>query len=106
MRWLLKVLKIAVLLAVALPLLVVLVFAFQARAVHGDLKPWHKLHLASEYRADASDAPRSFAEYTQLEERLLADVRRMMDDPASADGYTLSRYTSGSVPARMAPCSS
>jgi alpha-beta hydrolase superfamily lysophospholipase len=82
---------------------VVLVFALQARVRLADLKPWHKISLAAEFRADAPDAPKTFAEYRALEDRLFAELRRkVLDDPAAADTQLLGRYTPGSIPAQLA----
>ncbi len=83
-------------------LTVVLVFALQARARLADLRPWHQVSLAAEFHAGA-DAPKTFAEYRALEDRLFAELRRkVLDDPAAADTQWLGRYTPGSIPARLA----
>jgi alpha-beta hydrolase superfamily lysophospholipase len=82
---------------------IVLVFAFQARVRLADLRPWHEISLASEFRVRNADAPTTFVEYRALEERLFAELRRkVLDDPASADKQVLGRYTPGSIPARLA----
>lgn len=84
-------------------LLVVLVFAILARATLADLRPWHRLTLEEEFHAGRRGAPASFAEYLNLEDRLFAELhRKLLDDPTVADTYSLSRYRSGSVPARLA----
>jgi alpha-beta hydrolase superfamily lysophospholipase len=81
----------------------VLGFAVLARAKHPDLRPWHRLSLAEEYHAGRKGAPASFAEYLALEDRLFAELhRRLLDDPAAADTYSLSRYRPGSAPYRLA----
>jgi alpha-beta hydrolase superfamily lysophospholipase len=82
---------------------IVLVFALQARARLADLKPWHRVALAEEFRASRADAPKTFAEYRALEDRLFAELRRkVLDDPAAADTQVLGRYTPGSLPSRLA----
>jgi alpha-beta hydrolase superfamily lysophospholipase len=82
---------------------IVLVFALQARARLADLKPWHRVALVEEFRASRPDAPKTFAEYRALEDRLFAELRRkVLDDPAAADTQILGRYTPGSIPARLA----
>jgi alpha-beta hydrolase superfamily lysophospholipase len=82
---------------------IVLVFAIQARLRLADLRPWHSVTLAAEFRADRADAPASFDEYRALEDRLFADLRRnVLDDPGVADTSLLGRYAPGSIPARLA----
>ena len=82
---------------------IVLVFAFQARVRLSDLKAWHEVSLASEFRAGRADTPQTFADYRALEDRLFAELRRkVLDDPAAADTQSLGRYTPGSIPARLA----
>ena len=82
---------------------IVLVFALQARARLSDLKPWHRVALAEEFRANRADAPKTFPEYRALEDRLFAEVRRkIVDDASAADDQPLGRYTPGSIPARLA----
>ena len=82
---------------------IVLVFAIQARARLADLEPWHRIALAEEFRADRPGAPKTFAEYRALEDRLFAELRRrVLEDPAAADTRLLGRYTPGSIPARLA----
>lgn len=82
---------------------VVLAFALIARGTLPDLRPWHRLKLAEEFRADRAGAPASFSEYRRLEERLFAEFhKKLLDDPAVADTYALSRYRPDSVPARLA----
>jgi alpha-beta hydrolase superfamily lysophospholipase len=103
MRRLAKWLLAAVAAAGALLILVVLVFAILARATLPDLRPWHRLTLKEEFHAGRPGAPATFAEYLRLEDRLFAELhRKLLDDPASADTYSLSRYRPGSVPARLA----
>src|SRR5262249_31741962 len=99
LRWLLYLAG----LCVAVLATIVLVFALQARARLADLKPWHRVALAEEFRASRPDALKTFAEYRALEDRLFAEVRRkVLDDPAAADTQVLGRYTPGSIPARLA----
>ena len=82
---------------------IVLVFAFQARVRLADLRSWHEISLAAEFRARSADAPKTFVEYRALEDRLFAELRRkVLDDPAAADTQLLGRYTPGSIPARLA----
>ena len=89
--------------AVVLLVAVVLVFAVLAKATLADLRPWHRLMLEEEFHAGSRDAPKTVAEYLQLEERLRAELhRKLLDDPAVSDTYSLSRYKPGSVPARLA----
>jgi hypothetical protein len=99
-RWTRRIFVTTATLAIAVPATIILVFAMQARG-HGDLRAWHRLALESEFRAGAG-GPRTFDEYRALENRLFMEIhRRVMDSPA-ADRYSLSRYTPGSVPARLA----
>ncbi len=101
-RWARRIAFLLIILAIAIPSTIILVFAVQARVRHGDLRPWHRLALESEFRSGSAGAPRTFDEYRALEDRLIMEVhRRVMDSPA-ADRYALSRYTPGSVPARLA----
>jgi alpha-beta hydrolase superfamily lysophospholipase len=81
---------------------IVLVFAVQARLLRADLHAWHGVEL-EDFRAGRADSPKSFEEYRALEERLFADLRRLvLDDPAAADPQALSRYNPTSVVARLA----
>jgi hypothetical protein len=94
---------IAAAIAVTVPATIVLVFAIQARVRLPELRPWHRLTLASEFREGRPDTPKSFEEYRRLEERLFAELRtRVMDDPAVADRYVIGRFNPSSVPARLA----
>jgi alpha-beta hydrolase superfamily lysophospholipase len=82
---------------------VVVVFALQARARLPELHAWHRGGGEQDFRIRASGAPGSFEEYRALEERLFADVRRrVMDNPAAADSWKLSRYNPNSVVAHLA----
>jgi alpha-beta hydrolase superfamily lysophospholipase len=82
---------------------IVLVFAFQARVRLADLRSWHEVSLASEFRAGSANAPKTFAEYRALEDRLFGELRRkVLDDAHAADTQLLGRYTPGSIPARLA----
>jgi esterase/lipase len=102
-RWGERVLVFVPVLALAVVATIVLVYAIQARLRLGDLRPWHRLTLDSEFDAGRSDAPKTFAEYRQLEERLFADLRRrLLDDLEAADAHALSRYNPQSAPARLA----
>jgi alpha-beta hydrolase superfamily lysophospholipase len=94
---------IAAAIALTVPATIVLVFAIQARVRLPELRRWHRLALASEFRAGRPDTPKSFEEYRRLEERLFAELRtRVMDDPAVADRYVIGRFNPSSVPARLA----
>jgi alpha-beta hydrolase superfamily lysophospholipase len=89
--------------ALVVPVTIVLVFAIQARVLLPALRPWHRITLASEFRAGRADTPKTFEEYLKLEDRLFAELRsRVMNDPASADRYAVGRYNPKSVPARLA----
>ena len=79
---------------------IILVFAVQARLRLPELRPWHTVTLAEEFRAGRAS---SFAEYRALEERLFAELRRqVLDDPLAADNQAFGRYNPKSVPARLA----
>ena len=58
-----------------------------------DLRPWQTAELANEYRAGMPDAPRTFAHYMALEDRLFAEVKALeqRDYDARLDA-PLSRY--------------
>jgi alpha-beta hydrolase superfamily lysophospholipase len=58
-----------------------------------DLRPWETAELANEFRAGMPNAPRSFAEYMALEDRLFAEVKALerRDYDARLDA-SLSRY--------------
>jgi hypothetical protein len=82
---------------------VVIVFAVQARVRLPDLQPWHRIELTEEFRAGRAGAPKTFAEYLALEDRLFAEVRkRVLDNPAVAPSDPVSRYNPKSVPAQLA----
>lgn len=88
---------------VTILLTVVLVFALQARSRLPDLRAWHRIQLDEEFRAGHSNAPASFAEYLQLEERLMRQLReRVLDAPQEADTWQMSRYNPKSVVAQLA----
>jgi len=92
---------LAVLCIVALAT-VVLGFAMQARG-HPDLRPWHRIVLAHEYRAGAPDAPASFEAYRALEADLFEELQhRVMDEKAAADTQPLGRYNPNALPAHLA----
>lgn len=91
------------LLGLALLAIIVLVFAVQARVRLADLRAWHRIDLENEFHAGREGAPRSFAEYRGLEDRLFAELRRrVIDDPKAADTQLLGRFTPGSIPERLA----
>jgi alpha-beta hydrolase superfamily lysophospholipase len=82
---------------------IVIGFAVQARVNLAELRPWHRVRLVEEFRADRIDAPKSFDEYRSLEDRLLAELRRrVLDDPAARDNYMLGRFNPQSIPSRLA----
>jgi len=82
---------------------IVVVFAVQARLRLPDLQPWHRIELAEEFRAGRPGAPKTFAEYLALEERLFAELRRrVFDDPNVADRAPTGRYNPSAVPAQLA----
>jgi alpha-beta hydrolase superfamily lysophospholipase len=82
---------------------IVIVFALQARLRLPDLQPWHRIALDEEFRAGRAGAPKTFAEYLALEERLFAELRRrVLEDPAVADPALIGRFNPESVPARLA----
>jgi len=90
-------------LVVAVLATIVLVFAVQARLRLADLHAWHRDAPDGEFRVAVADAPTSFEAYRALEERLFAEVRRdVLDDVASSDTQTLSRYNPTSVVSRLA----
>ncbi len=77
-------------------------FAMSARS-HPDLRPWHRIALANEYRAGGPGAPATFEEYRALEERLFRELRqRVLDDRAAADTQPLGRYNPDALPAHLA----
>ena len=99
---LLKWLAYAAALGATVLVTIVLVFAVQARLRLADLHAWHRVEL-EDFRAGRTDTPASFEEYRALEERLFADVRRLVvDDPEAADRQTLSRFNPNSVVSRLA----
>jgi len=82
---------------------VVIVFAVQARVRLPDLQPWHRIELNAEFRAGRAEAPKTFADYLALENRLFEEVRaRVIDNPAMASHDAVSRYNPNSVPAQLA----
>ena len=99
-RWIVRILKYAAVIAVAVPVTIVLVFAVQSRMRLPDLKPWHRIEL-DELRA--ANAPETFAEYRALEERLFQQIREeIIENPEAADTLALGRYTPGTVVASLA----
>ena len=81
---------------------IVIVFAVQARVRLPDLHPWHRIEVGGEFRAGGA-APKTFAEYLALEDRLFEEVRaRVIDDPAVASSDAVSRYNPNSIPAQLA----
>jgi len=99
-HWIARTLRYLVVIAIAVPVTIVLVFAVQSRMRLPDLKPWHRIEL-SELSAD--DPPATFAEYRALEENLLAEIRaQILDDPAAADTLAVGRYTPGTRALQLA----
>ena len=72
-RWIVRMLSYLVVIAIAVPATIVLVFAVQSRMRLPDLEPWHRIELGGELSAE--DPPASFADYRALEERLFAETR-------------------------------
>lgn len=96
-RWLVR----AGVLGFGLLSLIVLVFAASTRRRTAELQPWHRIELSEEFRA--GDGTQSFEAYRALEVRLRAELgRKLLDDPAHADTYSLGRYNPSSVPGRLA----
>jgi alpha-beta hydrolase superfamily lysophospholipase len=82
---------------------IVAVFALQARSRLPELKAWHQIELDSEFRHNKLGAPKTFAEYLALEEKLFAEMReKVIDDADAADASPLSRYNAQSVVAKLA----
>lgn len=82
--------------------LIVLLFALLARSKHPRLEAWHRLTLHEEFHAGRSDV-KSFDDYLRLEDRLFAELhKKLLDDPAAADPFSMSRYHPGSAAARRA----
>ncbi len=78
-------------------------FAAQAWWRLPDLSPWQEIVLENEFHATHADAPRTFAEYLALEQKLFAELKhRIYDTPANADTWEMGRYTPGSPVARLA----
>jgi alpha-beta hydrolase superfamily lysophospholipase len=102
-RWLLRFAWKALLLAAVLWLAVAAGFAAQAWWRLPDLAPWHRIVLDNEFHATRADAPKTFAEYLELEGRLFTELeQRIYATPGNADTYAYGRYTPGSVVARLA----
>jgi alpha-beta hydrolase superfamily lysophospholipase len=82
---------------------IVLVYALQARARLGDLKPWHQVVLQEEFSAGKAGAPASFEQYVALEARLFKELgTRILEARDAADSWELGRYNPGSVVAKLA----
>jgi len=93
----------ALLFVAALWLAVAAGFAAQAWWRLPDLAPWHRIVLDNEFQATRADAPKTFAEYLELESRLFAELKsRIYATPGNADAYAFGRYTPGSVVAQLA----
>jgi alpha-beta hydrolase superfamily lysophospholipase len=91
------------LLAGALWLAVAAGFAAQAWWRLPKLSPWHEMVLDHEFHARHNDAPKTFAEYLALEQRLFAELKqRIYDNVANADTWDVGRYTPGSPVAQLA----
>jgi len=99
-RWIARILRYAIVIAIAVPITIVLVFAVQSRMRLPDLRPWHRLDLRE---LSADDPPASFAGYRALEEEMFAEIReRIIDDPAAADTLAVGRYAPGTRAAQLA----
>src|SRR5262245_41388488 len=82
--------------------LIVLLSAMLSRAKHPSLQAWHTTTLKEEFRA-GQPSVKSFEDYLKLEDRLFEELhRRLLDDPAAADPFVLSRYHAGSASSRRA----
>lgn len=93
---------IALAVLAAIPTIIVVTFAVQARVRLPELRAWHRDAPAGEFRAGRADIA-SFEQYRELERRLQAEVRgEIVDSPARADDFALSRYNPTSVTARLA----
>jgi alpha-beta hydrolase superfamily lysophospholipase len=100
-RWIVKTLSYVVVIAVAVPVTIVLVFAIQSRMRLPELRPWHRIELREELRA--ARAPDTFAEYLALEDRLFRELRAgILDNPAAADSLALGRYNPESLVSGLA----
>jgi alpha-beta hydrolase superfamily lysophospholipase len=98
-RWTIR----AVVLLFALALLLAGGFAVLTRMRLPELSPWHRDTLTSEFHADAADAPRTFADYMALEERLFAELRQQAAGwPADLMQGRTCRYNATTVPGRLA----
>jgi alpha-beta hydrolase superfamily lysophospholipase len=98
-RWL----RYALLVAVAAFVTFLLVFAIQARVRLPELRSWHTIELSAEFSVARNARATTFQDYLQLEDRLFAELhKRVLDDPAAADTFSLGRYNPASVPARLA----
>ena len=76
-------------------------FAAQAWWRLPDLRAWHTLRLANEFRAGAG-ATRTFADYVAQEERLFAELKDRIYSAAPLNKSPLERYGAGSLAARIA----
>lgn len=82
---------------------IIIGFAVQARLRLPDLEPWHQLQLAEEFRENATNAPRSFADYLALETRLFDEVRTRLSGTAAAASWGPSnRFNPQSTPGQLA----
>src|SRR5262245_57053096 len=97
-KWLLR----AVVAAAAGLALIVLLVAMQSRAKHSQLHAWHRIKLREEFRAGQGNV-KSFEDYLKLEDRLFNELhRKLLDDPAAADPFVVSKYHAGSPSSRRA----
>ena len=79
--------KVLLAILIAVPVLVLLIHALQARARLPDLQPWHRIVLNEEFAAAKPGAPDTFEEYLALEKRLFREMQsRVLESPVAASG--------------------
>lgn len=68
-----------------------------------DLRAWHTIILAEEFRHGMANQPQTLEEYLDLEDRLFAELRqRIYDSPSARDPVGTGRYHPSSAAARHA----
>jgi len=103
LRYTRKSLRYALVIAVTVFVTFLLVFAIQARVRLPELRSWHTIELSEEFSVARTGRATTFEDYLRTEDRLFAELyRRVLDDPAAADTFSLGRYNPASVPARLA----
>lgn len=71
--------------------------AFEARWLKPDLSPWHRTWLRSEMTASEMGDQFTLAQYLEREERLFAELRERIEQPAGTDlRHAVNRYFTGS----------